>query len=185
MRSPTAHTPRNPVQLWAAHFHVSSFIFQKLGIIWVAEYFINPKDQSCSYRDSQKYFVGRIIFFFFLSIRSRKSHFTFLMEFLKIKVELMYNVVPISAVQQHDPVLHRYTFSFLYYLPSWSIPRDWLWFPMLYSRITLLIHSKWNSLHPLTPNSPSIPLPPTSPLATMSLFSVSVISLRFFEERSL
>ena len=43
----------------------------------------------------------------------------------------------------------------------------------LYSRISLLIHSKCNSLHLLTPNSPSIPLPFPSPfpLATTSLFS--------------
>uniref|UniRef100_A0A8C3X2E3 Abraxas 2, BRISC complex subunit n=1 Tax=Catagonus wagneri TaxID=51154 RepID=A0A8C3X2E3_9CETA len=34
---------------------------------------------------------------------------------------------------------------------------------MLYSRISLLIHSKSNSLHLLTPNSQSIPLPPPPP----------------------
>ena len=32
--------------------------------------------------------------------------------------------------------------------------------PVLYSRISLFIHSKCNSLHLLTPNSQSIPLPP-------------------------
>ena len=37
----------------------------------------------------------------------------------------------------------------------------------------LLVHSKRNSLHLLTPNSQSIPLPPP-PLATASLFSMAV-----------
>ena len=53
--------------------------------------------------------------------------------------------MPISAVQQSDPVIHTYIYSFSY-LPSWCIPRDWILFPGLYSR-TLLIHSKCNSLH--------------------------------------
>ena len=33
-----------------------------------------------------------------------------------IKVSLIYNVVPISAVQQSDPAVHAFFFS--YYLPS-------------------------------------------------------------------
>ena len=48
-----------------------------------------------------------------------------------------YNIVPISAVQQSDPVIHMSTFLFSYYLSSWSIPRDWIWFPVLYSRTSL------------------------------------------------
>ena len=32
--------------------------------------------------------------------------------------------MPISAVQQSDPVIHVYTFFFSYKLPSCSIPRD-------------------------------------------------------------
>ena len=28
---------------------------------------------------------------------------------------------------------YKYTFFFSYYFPSWSIPRDWIWFPVLYS----------------------------------------------------
>ena len=36
-------------------------------------------------------------------------------------------------------------------------------FPGLYSRASLLIHSKYNSLFKKTPNCPSIPLPPASP----------------------
>ena len=34
-----------------------------------------------------------------------------------------------------------YTLFFLYYLPSWSIPEDWLCFPVLYNRTRLFIHS--------------------------------------------
>ena len=39
---------------------------------------------------------------------------------------LIHSVVPISAGQQSDPVIHIHTFPFLYYLPSCSIPRDWI-----------------------------------------------------------
>ena len=39
-----------------------------------------------------------------------------------IKVWFIDSVVPISAIQQSDPVIQTYTFLFLYYLPSWSIP---------------------------------------------------------------
>ena len=46
--------------------------------------------------------------------------------FCLIKVCLIYNVVPVSAVQQSDPVIHIYILFFLCYLPSWSIPRDWV-----------------------------------------------------------
>ena len=52
---------------------------------------------------------------------------------------------------------HICTLLFSYYLPSCSIPRDWIWFPGLYSRTSWLIHSECNSLHLLTPNSQSIP----------------------------
>ena len=34
---------------------------------------------------------------------------------------------------------HTYTFLFSYYLPSWSIPRDWIQFPALCSRTSLLL----------------------------------------------
>ena len=56
-----------------------------------------------------------------------------------------------------DPVIHIYTFFFLYYLPSCSIPREWIQLPVLYHRTSLLIHSKCSSLQVLTPNFPSIP----------------------------
>ena len=41
-------------------------------------------------------------------------------------LELIYSVVPISAVQHSDPVLHTYTFFFPYYLSSYSTTRDWM-----------------------------------------------------------
>ena len=41
-----------------------------------------------------------------------------------IKEELIYNVVPIFAVQQSDPVIDINTFLFLYCHPSRSIPRE-------------------------------------------------------------
>ena len=41
---------------------------------------------------------------------------------------------------------------------SCSIISDQTQFPVIHSRISLLIHSKGNSLHPLTPSTPSIQL---------------------------
>ena len=79
----------------------------------------------------------------------------------------------VSAVQQSDSVIHKHTFFFSHYPPQLSITSDWVQFPVLYSRISLLIHSKCNSLHLLTPNSLSILLS-LSPLATTSLLSKSM-----------
>ena len=45
----------------------------------------------------------------------------------------MCNVVPDSAIQHNDPVIHIYTFPFLYYLSSQSIQRHWIEFPVLYA----------------------------------------------------
>ena len=42
-----------------------------------------------------------------------------------IEVEFIYNIVPISAVQQSDPGIQTYTL-FSYYLPSRSITNDWI-----------------------------------------------------------
>ena len=51
----------------------------------------------------------------------------FIFTFFKIKIQLIYFiVVPISAVQQCDPVTHIRTFLFLYYFPLWSILGDWI-----------------------------------------------------------
>ena len=80
------------------------------------------------------------------------------------KKKSIYNVLSISAAQRSDPVIHIHTFFFSYYLPSCSSTTDWIEFPVLHSRTSLLIHSKWNSLHLLTPNTPFIPTPPLLPL---------------------
>ena len=85
---------------------------------------------------------------------SRRRHILFF-----IKVSLIYNVVPISSVQQSDSVMHINASPFLSYLPSQSIPRDWIQLPVVYNRTLLLIRSKFNNLHLLTPNSWSVPLP--------------------------
>ena len=53
--------------------------------------------------------------------------------------------------------IHRHVQSFSHIL---RLHRKWLEFPVLHSRIPLLIHSKGNSLHLFTPNSQSILFPP-------------------------
>ena len=40
--------------------------------------------------------------------------------YIFIEVSFIYNVVPIYAVEQSDPVIHTHTFPFLHYPPSWS-----------------------------------------------------------------
>ena len=46
-------------------------------------------------------------------LNTHSIHFLFFFfQFLKIEVELIYNVVPISAVQQSDSVIHIETFFF-------------------------------------------------------------------------
>ena len=67
----------------------------------------------------------------------------------------------------YSKVTHSYIHIFIlfsHYPPSCSITSNETEFPVLYSRISLLIHSRCNHLHLLTPNSKSIPLPhPTPP----------------------
>ena len=53
-----------------------------------------------------------------------------------------------------------YIHSFSYSCPLWFITGYWIYFPVLYSRTLLFIHSIYKSLHLLTPISHSIP-PPT------------------------
>ena len=68
---------------------------------------------------------------------------------------VIYNIEPISAVQQRDSVIHIYT-SFFKIL--FSIPGAWIYFPVLYSQTLFFIHSKCKSPHLLIPNSQSISL---------------------------
>ena len=88
---------------------------------------------------------------------------------------LLYSKVTQSYIHTYIYIyIYIYTFFFSYYLPSCSNSRDWIQFPVLYSRTSLLIHSKCNTLHLQTPNSQSLPSSPLSPLAATSLFSVSM-----------
>ena len=75
-------------------------------------------------------------------------------------LKLIYSIVPISAVQHSDPIIYICAFFFSYYLPSCSVTRDWIEFPVLDRRTSFLVLSKCNSLHLLTPKSLSIPLSP-------------------------
>ena len=34
--------------------------------------------------------------------------------FISFQVELLYNVVPISALQQSDPIIHTYIYTYIY-----------------------------------------------------------------------
>ena len=90
--------------------------------------------------------------------------------FLKIFIfSIIYSVISISAVQQSDPVIHIYiyihthTHTLFLTLSSIMLHHKWLDIPVLQSRISLLIHSKCNSMYLLTQISQSIPLLPTPP----------------------
>ena len=54
--------------------------------------------------------------------------------------------------------------------PSWSVPRDWPWFPVQHSRTSLLIHSKCNSLFAST--NPKLPRHPSPSLLPWTYISV-------------
>ena len=62
-------------------------------------------------------------------------------------LQLIYGVLSISAIQQSNPAIHIYAFFFSHYSPSCSITSDQIQFLELYSRISLLIHSKYSNLH--------------------------------------
>jgi len=103
----------------------------------------------------------------------------------KIKLQLIYNVLSISAVQQNDPVICIYTFFFSHY----HVLSQVIGYSSL-CRISLLIYSKCNSLHLLIPDSqftnPRLsvhPIPSASLLANTSLSSKPMICL-YFVDRS-
>ena len=61
----------------------------------------------------------------------------------------------VTCSQILNPLHHSgnsYILYFVYSFPSWSIPGDWLYFPVLYFYTLLFTHSKCNSLHILPPN---------------------------------
>ena len=88
--------------------------------------------------------------------------------FFSLLLLFFFFVVPVScqfllyskAIQSY---IYIHTLFFSYCFPACSIQRDSIQFPVLCSRTSLLIHSKCNSLHLLTPNSLSILLPPLPP----------------------
>ena len=65
------------------------------------------------------------------------------------------------TVQHGNPVTHTCIHNF--FLPLCCVVSISTLLSVLHSRISLLIHSKSNSLHPLTPSSQFLPLPPPSP----------------------
>ena len=111
--------------------------------------------------------MRRLLLFFFLllfqfvcvSVCIVSHSFPFSLFFFQIRVYLTHSTVPISFIQQTNPTIIC-IHLFLYCLPSCPVPRDQIQFPVLYSRISQLIHSKRNGFHLLSPNSSSIPLPP-------------------------
>ena len=74
---------------------------------------------------------------------------------------LIYNVLSVPAVQQSDPVTQIYTFFFSYYAPSCF--HKWLdiWFPVLHSRISLLVQmQRFSSTIPRLPFHHPLPTYP-------------------------
>ena len=68
--------------------------------------------------------------------------------------------------------LYIYIFFFSHYSPLCSIASDQIQFPVLYSRISQLIHSKGKNLHLLTTDSHSTPLPFPPSWQPQSVFQV-------------
>ena len=63
--------------------------------------------------------------------------------------------------------IYKHIYSFSYCFPLRFITRYWIWFPVLFGRTLLSLHSMCNSLHLLTPDSQSVP--PYSPSSHRSL----------------
>ena len=96
-----------------------------------------------------------------------------LLGFFFFEVQLIYSIVPISAVQQSDSVTHIQTFFFLTFFFI-TVYHGILNIVPCALQQDLVIHPSFISLHLLIPNSQSFPPPPASPLATTSLISMSV-----------
>ena len=63
-----------------------------------------------------------------------------------------------------------YIYTFSYSFPLSFVTGYWILFPVLYSKTLLFIHSIYNSLHLLTPNSQFIPSPPPHPCPPHCIF---------------
>ena len=57
----------------------------------------------------------------------------------------------LSMVRQSDPVTHTHIFFSSHHPPSCAITSDWVWFPVLYSRISLLLHSNHSFVQSAVP----------------------------------
>ena len=84
-----------------------------------------------------------------------------------IGVQLVYNVVLVSSVQQNESIIHIHVSTLLEsFFPVYVITEHWVEFPVLHSRFLLLIYFIYNSVCILIPISPFIP---PLPLVTISL----------------
>ena len=128
----------------------------------------------CIYILFQNYKFTNSIDMEFEIVSPKKEEKLFITLF-EIKVQLntmWYQFLLYSKVTQSYTHIHSFSF-----LPSLSIPKDWIQILVLYSRTSLLIHSKCNSWHLLSPNSQSILL---CPHPGKSLFCLFVCFCFFF-----
>ena len=95
-------------------------------------------------------------------IRFRAPGFVMYTLFYFVEVQLIYNVVLITAVQQSDLVVHTYIFLHIlfHYGLSQDVEYSSLWYKV---GPCCLMHFIYTSLHLLIPNFQSIPLPPPPP----------------------
>ena len=114
-------------------------------------------------------------------LSSVSRHNSFKHVFFFIEVQLIYNILLISAyskvIQLHTHMyINKHMCSFLYSFALWFTWRYWIYFPVLYRRTLMFTHSVYTILHLLIPNSQSIPRSPPSPLATTKERPVCTLS---------
>ena len=101
------------------------------------------------------YLISQPVIYFILCFMI--FYFLFLKRFLFSPYSCFTVFCQFSTVQQSDPALFLTLSSIVLHL-------KWLdGFPVLFSRILLLVHSRCNSLHLLTPESQSLPVPRPPP----------------------
>ena len=157
------NSKQNPVKIQS--FQSDDSIVFKLGVIWLEL----PMVENPHYFDVLKTWHLWSLFldsttdcFFFLYILI----FFFIIPDLQCSVNfLLYSMV--TQLHIHVQILFSHIII--------PIINDWILFPVLHSRISLLIHSKGQSPHLLTPSSQSIRPPPLSIMSTRSLFCKSMV----------
>ena len=108
---------------------------------------------------------------------SKQKHTLFFKKMF-IGVELIYNVVLVSAVQQSEPVIHTHislSFRFFSHIGHYKVLSR---VPCVMSRFLLVIIFVHSSMYMSISISQFIP-PPLSPLVTISLFSTPVTLFLF------